>query len=132
MVYPKGSDFFQLMSVAAMAACYSPNPEAKLGFDWPIDEYTGECRQDIWGKWKSKDPVEILSDHEETLRSMRLLFFDCGNRDEYYMHLGCRLMEKRLKQLNIPHIYEEFDGGHRHTLFRYDRSFRLISEAFPN
>jgi enterochelin esterase-like enzyme len=129
-VYPKGSDFFQLMSIAAMAASYSPNPVSDLGFDWPIDLHTGELLPEIWGKWLAKDPVELLSDHMDALRSLRLLFFDCGNSDEYYMHLGCRLMDKRLKQLQIPHIYEEFEGGHRHTLFRYDRSFNIISETF--
>jgi enterochelin esterase-like enzyme len=129
--YPKGSEFFNLMSISAMAACYSPNLDTTLGFDWPIDEYTGELIPEIWEKWLAKDPVEILPDHVEALESLRLLFFDCGNRDEYYMHLGCRLMEKKLNQLNIPHLYEEFDGGHRHTLFRYDRSFHLISEALP-
>jgi enterochelin esterase-like enzyme len=129
-VYPKGNEFFKLMSISAMAACYSPNPDSHLGFDWPIDVYTGELIPEIWVKWLAKDPVEILPDYTETLKSLRLLYFDCGNRDEYYIHLGCRLLEKRLKQLNIPHLYEEFDGGHRHTLFRYDRSFHLISETF--
>ncbi len=128
-VHPKGNDFFQLMNIATMAACYSPNLESKLGFDWPVDGYTGELIPEIWEKWKAKDPVEIIPKHVEDLRSLRLLFFDCGNRDEYYIHLGCRVMEKRLKQFNIPSIYEEYDGGHRHTLFRYDRSFRLISET---
>jgi enterochelin esterase-like enzyme len=130
-VYPKGSDFFQLMSIAAMAASYSPNPDTELSFDWPIDIHTGELLPEIWQKWIAKDPVELLSYHVDALKSLNLLFLDCGNRDEYYMHLGCRLMEKRLQQLQIPHMYEEFDGGHRHTNFRYDRSFSLISETFP-
>ncbi|OGO18949.1 MAG: hypothetical protein A2Z14_04850 [Chloroflexi bacterium RBG_16_48_8] len=131
VVHPKGTDFYQLMSISAMAACYSPNPKSKLGFDWPIDGYTGERIPETWQKWVAKDPVEILSDYVEPLKSLRLLFFDCGNRDEYYIHLGCRLMEKRLKQLDIPHIYEEYEGGHHHTLFRFDRSFHVISEALP-
>ena len=130
-IYPKGADFFQFMSNAAMAACYSPNPDSDLGFDWPIDIYTGEFIPEIWQKWKSKDPVEIITDHQEALRSLRLLFFDCGNKDEYYTHLGCRLYERRLTHFEIPFSYEEFDGGHRHTLFRYDRSFEMISEALP-
>lgn len=130
-IHPKGYEFFQLMSIATMAACYSPNPNTRLGFDWPVDEYTGELNPTIWQKWKSKDPIEMISDHKEALESLRLLFFDCGNRDEYYIHLGCRLLEQKLSYLNIPYSYEEFDGGHRHTLFRYDRSLHFISEALP-
>jgi len=131
-IIPKGNDFFQLMSISAMAACYSPNQRNDLGFDWPIDELTGEWIPEIWKKWISKDPVEILADYQEPLRSFRLLFFDCGNQDEYYINLGCRLMEKRLKSLNIPHFYEEYKGGHRHNIFRLDRSFQVISESMPD
>ena len=132
VTHPKNSDFFQLISIAAMAACYSPNPKSALGFDWPIDDYTGELIPEIWEKWLAMDPVELVVDHVGALSSLRLLFFDCGNRDEYYIHLGCRLMERRLDELQIPYIYEEFEGGHRHTLFRYDRSFKMISDAFPS
>jgi len=129
---PKGSDFFQLINTAAMAACYSPNPGSKLGFDWPIDPVTGELIPIVWNTWTEKDPVHVLYDYQDALASLKLLYFDCGNHDEYYMHLGCRLMEKRLSDCGIAHIYEEFDGGHRHTLSRYDRSFTAISDALPS
>jgi S-formylglutathione hydrolase FrmB len=129
-VRSKDHSFFQLMSIAAMAACYSPNPDSKLGFDWPVDSHTGELIHEVWMRWKAMDPVEILEFHLDALRSLKLLYFDCGNRDEYHIHLGCRLMHRRLESLGIEHTYEEFDGGHRHTLFRYDRSFPILSAAF--
>jgi hypothetical protein len=31
--------------------------------------------------------------------------------------------------LNIPYVFEEFDGGHRDIQFRYDHSFRALSGA---
>jgi len=127
---PKGHDFFQLLSIAAMAACYSPNPDSDMGFDLPVDTHTGELIQSVWDRWTAKDPVHILDNYQDALVSLKLLFFDCGNQDEYYLHFGSRLLEKRLHDHKIPHIYEEYDGGHRHTLFRYDRSFKLISNTF--
>lgn len=124
---PKDSDFFQLMSIAAMSASYSPNPEAPFGFDWPVDLHTGERKPTIWDKWKAKDPLELLDGNAETLRSFRLLYFDCGNRDEYYLHFGCRIMRRELSSMKIPHTYEEYAGGHRHTQYRFDHSFMAIS-----
>jgi enterochelin esterase family protein len=130
-VHPRDREFFELMNAAAMSACFSPNPEHTLGFDWPVDTHTGQLRERVWQRWKSKDPVELIGSSLEALRSLRLLFLDCGNRDEYYIHLGCRLMARRLTEAQVPHIYEEFAGTHRQTDHRYDRSLSLISEHIP-
>ncbi|NIM95944.1 MAG: esterase [Anaerolineales bacterium] len=130
-VQPKGKDFFKFINMGAMSACYSPNPQADLGFDWPIDLHTGEIISSIWMRWKEKDPIENLELHADALGSLRLLYFDCGNKDEYFTHLGSRQLSQRLSDLNIKHTYEEFEGGHRHTQFRYDCSLPAISSAFP-
>jgi enterochelin esterase family protein len=124
---PRTRQFYELLNIAAMSACYSPNPDQPLGFDWPIDVHTGELRKSVWQRWKDRDPVHILEANQNALESLRLLYFDCGNRDEYLIHLGCRLMSKRLKALGIKHMYEEFEGGHRQTSHRLDRSISLIS-----
>jgi enterochelin esterase-like enzyme len=129
---PKDSSFFRFMNVVALSACYSPNPASPLGFDWPVDLHTGEIISDVWAKWKEKDPIELLDIHIESLQSFRLLYFDCGDRDEYYLHYGARKMARQLSRMGIAHIYEEYAGGHRHTQFRLDRSLIAISETFRN
>jgi len=128
---PKDDLFRQLMEAAAMAAAYSPNRADPLGFDWPVDPYTGELRPSVWRRWRAHDPLERLADKAESLRSLRLLYLDCGNRDEYSIHLGCRVMARKLTQLGIRHRYEEFDGGHSNTSHRYDVSLPAISAAMP-
>ena len=128
---PKGETFIQLMGTAAMAAAYSPNRASPLGFDWPVDPHTGEMRQRVWRRWLAHDPVHRLADRAESLRSLRLLYMDCGNRDEYSIHLGCRILDRELTQLGIRHRYEEFNGGHRDTRHRYDVSFAALSTAMP-
>jgi enterochelin esterase family protein len=130
-IIPKTTAFHQLMNISSMSACYSPNPKSPLGFDWPVDIHTGELIPEIWRRWKAYDPIELVSQYEHSLSSLRLLFFDCGNHDEYHLHLGARLLAKRLKSLNIPYHYEEFDGGHRSTLYRYDVSLMAISAVLP-
>jgi enterochelin esterase-like enzyme len=128
---PKGEAFRQLMGTAAMSAAYSPNRASPLGFDWPVDPYTAELRRRVWRRWLAHDPIQRLTDRAASLRSLRLLYMDCGNRDEYSIHLGCRVMARELTRLGIRHRYEEFDGGHRDTQYRYDVSLAALSAAMP-
>lgn len=126
----KHSGFFQLINLAAMSACYSPSPDAPLGFEWPVDPHTGVLRPDIWRQWKQHDPIDQIAAMEDNLRQLRLLYFDCGNKDEYNLHLGARLLHGKLQDAGIRHVYEEFDGTHRHTRHRIDTHLAQISSVF--
>lgn len=123
-----GSDF-EALNILAMAACYSPNPAAPgLPVDFPVDLYTGELRADVWERWLQHDPVMIVERYAAALQQMRLLYLDCGARDEYNLHYGARIFVQRLRALGVPHVYEEFDDGHRSTWYRYDVSLpRLVA-----
>lgn len=131
-MHPKPGNFFDLIHMSAMSACYSPNPDSPCGFDLPFEFYTGRLRPEVWQRWLAHDPLTLLQDErsQTALRSMKLVYLDCGNRDEYALHYGARLFCQQLTQLNITHFYEEFDAGHRHIQFRYDVSLRHISQAF--
>ena len=125
----KGVSFYAL-ATCAMASCYSPNPEAAWGFDLPFDLYTGERDEAVWARWQAHDPIQMVDDHVEALQSLKLLYLDCGLRDEENLLYGARILSKKLNDLFIAHTYEEFEGGHRNTQFRYDVSLQKISEAF--
>ncbi len=129
---PKDQAFFDLMNIAAMSAAYSPDPQAPLGFRWPVDPHTGQLVPEVWARWQSFDPLELAPQHKDVLNRLLLYYMDCGNRDEYFIHLGCRLLSRRLTQAGVRHVYEEFDGGHRHTTHRLDRSLEAISRALPD
>jgi enterochelin esterase family protein len=125
----RGPFWFDTANILAMASCYSPNPASPTGFDLPFDERTGEVRADVWARWLAHDPVELVAAHAGALRSLRLYYLDCGRRDEHHLQYGTRVYVRRLEALGIPHVYEEFDGGHFGTSFRYDVSLRLLSAA---
>ncbi len=131
-MYPKPAAFFDVLHMAAMSACYSPNPETPGGFELPFEFHTGKLRPAIWQKWLQFDPVEMVENDQfaAALAQMKLVFLDCGNRDEYALHLGARILSRRLTELGIAHTHQEFDGGHRNIQFRYDVSLAAISEAF--
>lgn len=120
---------FRALSIAAMAACFSPNPEERFGFDLPFDLHTGELRQEVWGRWEALDPVHMVEEYADNLRSLELLFFDCGTRDEYNLLFGARQFAAQLDEHEIQYRFEEFDGGHRHVSYRFDVSLAAISEA---
>jgi enterochelin esterase-like enzyme len=129
---PHDQAFFDILEVLALSACYTPAPGSRFGFDLPLDLETGEIREDVWLRWKEHDPLRRVETKGDSLRDLTLLFLDCGSRDEFNIHVGSRLFHRRLGELGIPHVYEEFDGGHFNTQHRYDVSLTAISRAIEH
>jgi S-formylglutathione hydrolase FrmB len=126
----KSKDDFTALNVLGMAACYSPDPAAEpFGIDLPIDPATGAWRDAVWRRWLEHDPLMRVEGRAEALRSLRLLFLDCGTRDEWMLHLGLRLFVRRLTALGIPFQHEEYDDGHMNVGYRYDVSLPLLAKA---
>lgn len=125
----KSKDDFAALNIIGMSACYSPNGP---GFDLPFDLETGEIRANVWARWIEHDPVRLVEKHVENLKSLRLLYLDAGTRDEFGLDLGARILSRRLRVLDIPHLHEEFDDGHFDISYRYDRSLELIAQHAAN
>jgi enterochelin esterase family protein len=121
---------FMTLNVLGMAASYSPNPKTKpFGLDLPCDLETGAFREDVWARWRAFDPLVMLDEHEAALRSLKLLFIDCGTRDEFHLHHGARIFVRELARRGIAHVYEEFDDGHMDIAYRYRASLPRIARA---
>ena len=125
----KTNEAFEVLNILAMAACYSPNPEAPLGIDLPVHLPSGEIRGDVWKRWEANDPVHMARDHAQALRSLKLIYLDAGTRDEWNLHIGARIFTNRLDELGVRYIYEEFDDSHMGIAYRYDRSFSELAKA---
>lgn len=108
----------------AMAACYSPNPDSPLGFDYPFDLETGEIREDVWARWLSHDPVRMAERPEiiGNLKKLSGLYIECGLRDEFHLQWGTRILVSRLRAAGVELEHREFDGGHFSIQYRYDES----------
>ena len=128
-MHPKDNDFNATLNMIAMSACYSPNANALHGFDLPFDIETGELREDVWARWLEHDPVQLVDKHLDALRSLRLIYFDAGMRDQFNLQYGARIFAKRLQSHGIPFTHEEFDDGHFDIQYRYDVSLKAISAA---
>jgi enterochelin esterase family protein len=130
-VRPRGPDFFAVLNVSAMAACYSPNPASRFGFDYPFDLQTGRILPEVWSRWESHDPVYLVHDHAESLRSLKLLYLECGLYDEYNLQYGARIFATELEKHNIPFEFNEFEDGHRGLSYRYDIALKKLTRALP-
>jgi len=128
----KKHDDLTVLNILAMAAAYSPDPAGELGIALPFDSRTGRIRDDVWARWLAWDPARLVGRYESALRSLRLLFIDCGTRDEWNLHFGARVLAEELAARGIPHRHEEFDDGHMQITYRYDVSLAALSEALAD
>ena len=122
----KGKDDHAAVNIIGMAACYSPNGSE---IDMPFDPGTGEIIDAVWQRWLEHDPVRLANKHVDNLKSLKLLYIDAGSRDEFALDVGARILSRKLRDLGIRHIHEEFDDGHFNISYRYDRSLELITQA---
>lgn len=125
----KRPDDFEALNILAMAACYSPDPDGPLHIGLPMDLHTCQRIPAVWSRWLDWDPVELLDRYGENLRGLRLLYIDCGSRDQFMLHFGARLMVQRLTERGIAHEYEEFDDNHSNVQYRYDVSLPKLARA---
>lgn len=113
-------DAHAVLNALAMSACYSPSPESPLGFELPFDPRTAERRPEVWRRWLAFDPLHACAEHADALSSLELLHLECGLADEFHLQFGLRALTRRLSELGIPHVHEEFEGGHFELDARYE------------
>ena len=127
---PRHRHWHTAMSTLAYAQAYTPNPNVPGALaDLPFDLETGELVPDVWARWLACDPVRACAVHADALRSLKLLFLDAGRSDEFALNFGHRVLADRLRKLEIPFEFEEFDGGHMGIDHRIDASLLRITAA---
>jgi hypothetical protein len=67
-----------LLNDWCMAACYSTDADGTVRL--PYDAATGRLIPEIWDRWLALDPVRMVPDHADTLRSLRAIYIDAGRR----------------------------------------------------
>ncbi len=128
----KSYEWLKVLNIIGMAAAYSPNPKKPLRVDLPIDLDTGALVDDVWMKWMSYDPVRMVEfspEYRAAAKKLKLLFVDCGLKDEFNLQLGARMLVEQLRGAGARVIHEEFDDGHMDIPYRYDRSLAELSKV---
>ena len=128
---------FSTLMMLAMAATYAPEagPDGgDYGIRLPVDPHTCARDPERWARWLAHDPLEIASSPGAitSMQSLRALFIDCGDRDEYFIHFGTRALVRKLAAAGVEHTYEEFEGGHSGVSYRLDRSLPFLYAALTS
>jgi S-formylglutathione hydrolase FrmB len=127
----RGSDVHTLMMIC-MAASYDADVVSPSTIRLPFDLDTLERDESRWRHWLAHDPVQLIDQQSEALDKLRGIYMDCGFRDQYHIHYGCRVLSRKMKALGIDHIYEEFDGTHSQIDHRLDRSLPFLYRALTS
>ncbi|NVK34816.1 MAG: enterochelin esterase [Rhodobacteraceae bacterium] len=125
--YP-GSSLHDLMTFA-MAATYDPAPEFYAGIRLPVDPHTCELIPELWQNWLRWDPVHLVEKHAEDLKSLKALWLECGDVDQYNLLYGARRLHAKLRAAGVDHIYQEFEGNHSSIDYRLDESLPHLVKA---
>ncbi len=75
---------------------------------------------------------KVVKNHFNELNKKSVIFIDVGRRDEYNIQYGSRILHSLLTKGGVPHIYEEFEGGHHDTSFRYEYSIAILEKYLNN
>jgi enterochelin esterase-like enzyme len=116
----------------AQSAFYDPDPTQFRSMRLPLDPYTGEFIPERWNNWMKHDPVVMFDSLGENLRKLKLVYMDCGNHDQFRIHLGMRRFARKLKAAGIEHIYEEYDDDHSSVDYRMDVFLPLLAKTLSS
>ncbi len=123
---PSGHDYTTLM-ILAMAASYDPDPDDPGCIRLPFDLRTCELDRERWARWLAYDPLSLLDDRADALRSLLGLYIDVGQYDQYNIQYGTRRFVAELEKREIAHVFSEFDGTHSAIDWRLDHSLPFLA-----
>lgn len=127
---PRGAGDFEAIMTIATAAAYAPAMDAPFPHaELPFDLRTGLPIDAVWRRWLDHDPLVRVERDARAFADAKLVFLDAGDRDEHGLQLGARLLAERLRARGVNVVHEEFEGTHRNTSFRWDRSLPLLLGA---
>ena len=132
------------MNILCMSAAYSPYSQQEIEI-WknnkdkkdifpariPVNFETGVIDFELFLSWEKHDPILMIDEqtNQKALSNYGQAFVDAGAYDEYHLHLGARRFVHKLRDYNIDHEYEEFEGGHRGTSYRFDTTIPKMIRA---
>jgi Putative esterase len=122
-------DEVHVLMILAMCATYDADPDAYLGVRLPVTADTCEYIAERWANFLKWDPLVLAEKHGEGLKRLKALYIDCGDIDQYNLVYGSRRMHRRLTELGVPHVYEEFADDHSSVDYRMDVSLPILAKA---
>jgi hypothetical protein len=90
---------------------------------------TGELIPEVWERWLAWDPVRMVPKHAEALRSMKAIYIDAGNQDQFFLDIGATAFRQALYRIGVVDMFFElFDATHSGIEYRYPLSLKYLAE----
>lgn len=127
---PKSLEDFYTLVFVAQAAAFSPAPgRAPLYGEMPFAERDGRIQknEDAHAKWRSKMPLYMVDEYKQNLLSLRGIFLDYGQREEFsHIRSATSALSKALAERSVPHLFEVYEGGDHANKVRERLETRLL------
>ena len=115
-----------LLNAWCMAACWSTDEDGTVHL--PFDE-NGRLRPGVFQRWLKWDPVRMVPERADALRSLRAIYIDAGRRDEWFLDLGAQAFRDALAGIGVTDVFFElFDATHKAIEYRYPKGLRYLAE----
>jgi hypothetical protein len=126
VAFTKDSDA-DLVMYYGVAACFSAEEDGTVRL--PFDLSTGRLVPEVWQRWLRWDPVRMVPNYAEALRSLRAVWVDAGQRDQYFLDLGAQAFVDELEGIGVQDVhFELFDATHAAIEYRYPDAVRFLAE----
>ena len=89
----------------------------------------GNAQVTVAGYLDVDEALSLVEKHGQGLKTLKALYIDCGDTDQFNLVYGSRRMHRRLTALGVPHIYEEFADDHTAVDYRMDVSLPILAKA---
>jgi S-formylglutathione hydrolase FrmB len=129
-VFGTRKEDWDLLQPYGYAACYSADEDGTVRL--PFDVATGRLIGDVWERWLAWDPVRMIPRSVDAMRSMRAIWLDAGNADEFFLDNGMVAVSKELDAIGVDHTLELFDGGHMSIGYRYPESLAFLARSLAS
>lgn len=108
---------FLMTAFTGAGVAFSPNTGRAPFYSDPLYfEKEGSLRQDetVAAKWKSKMPLYLVAEQKSSLRRLRGIFLDYGEKEEFsHIRITTARFSLALSENGIPHVFEVYaDGDH--------------------
>jgi hypothetical protein len=76
-----------------------------------------------------QDTCRAIETQFDNRRRLKVLYINCGEKDQFNLPYRARKFVRRLKELGIDHRYEEFPDNHTGVDYRIDERLPFLAEA---
>jgi S-formylglutathione hydrolase FrmB len=118
-----------LLMMLGVAACFSADADGTPRL--PFDTTTGRLIPDRWQRWLDWDPVRMVEEYADAVRSWRAVWIDGGTRDEWNLDIGAEAFRREIVGAGVPEErihFELFDAGHGAIDYRYPLALAWLAD----